>query len=560
MSESKPNWSRLILLGGLAAGLSGVAFWVAKNKPKEDAKKEEAKKIFALSSTGEKGAETQIKSVSLIGEKPLRIECQELAEKKCKPGDSAKWSIHVPGKFKADDSNANSLVSSLNNLLPTDTIDLKEETPEKRSLLLKEYGLDATTRNQASTRRVEVETSTGTTVMVLGGTHPIGDNIFVGVERIPAGGKPSGKIDENSVYLIASYFKSNFEKDLTHWRDKKVLSLSAHEVVEFKLKTAKDELTGSRKEGVWDLLTPRGEKYSGDPENIDNLITGTTYLMAKGFAAEDSQSEAAKKTLKGAKPVLNLSLKIDRPKASEKASQPLGQPSSRPSSQPSNSAEASSHWVTLQFWQVGGTSTSVAPKSKKPTAPKPATSGGKLYLTISTTPTVFELESNSKDRFEKGLKHLRMTKLITSMDRFGARKLEFSSSSTSGKVEALTQKDGKWLNADSKEINGEKIISLLDRLSGNRVKDFLTGPSAPSGATGALQLSVFDEKGTVKRKFSFWTKGDQLYALDLLSGRKEVLLLDNVLKDSLPLNSPIAAFYKKDEPKPSPTTPSPVKK
>lgn len=559
MSESKPNWSRLILLGGLAAGLSGVAFWVAKNKPKEEAKKEEAKKIFSLASLGEKGAETQIKSVSLIGEKFLRLECLELADKKCKPGDSAKWSIQVPGKFKADDSNANSLVSSLNNLLPTDTIDLKEETPEKRSLLLKEYGLDAASRSQASTRRVEVETTSGSTLMVLGGTHPIGDNIFVGVERIPAGGKPSGKIDENTVYLIASYFKSNFDKDLTHWRDKKVLSLSAHEVVEFKLKTAKEELTGSRKEGIWDLLTPKGEKYSGDPENIDNLITGTTYLMAKNFAAEDSQSEAAKKILKGAKPVLSLSLKIDRPKAGEKPSDQGKSP--QPSGQPSSQPEAPSHWVTLQFWQVGGTSTSVPPKSKKPAALKPGTtSGGKLYLTVSTVPTVFELESNSKERFEKGLKDLRMTKLITSMDRFGARKLEFSSSMASGKVEVLTQKDGKWLNAESKEINSEKITSLLDRLSGNRVKDFMTGPSAPSGSSGALQLSVFDEKGTVKRKFSFWTKGDQLYALDLLSGRKEVLLLDNVLKDSLPFNSPAATFFKKDEPKPSPTAPSSVKK
>src|SRR6185295_3899058 len=136
-----------------------------KKKPDRDAESEQAKKIFRLKST-------PVESIRIVnGNKSVELHCLDFAAKQCHPGDNSKWEITSPVKMRADDPNTNGMVSSLANLDASDTIELKEETPEKRAALLKEYGLDAASRQAPEMKRLEVKTGDKTTTLYLGQTH-----------------------------------------------------------------------------------------------------------------------------------------------------------------------------------------------------------------------------------------------------------------------------------------------------------------------------------------------------------------------------------------------------
>lgn len=472
------SWAKPLALASTLVVLGSVAYWLEySHKPKQEETQQEEKKLLKLK-------DAPNASVLILGGKQtVEIKCLDVSTKLCKPGDNSKWELAQPVKLKADDSNVNSLLSSLNNLASTETIDLSGETAEKKQSLLKEYRLDAALRSTPETRRIEVTDDKGAKeVVILGDTHPIGDSIFA------LGGTSLQSPDESRVYLVPTFIKAQFDHDLTYWRDKKILTLAAHEIKGFKLNSPKGkQIEGSRKEGQWILKTAATgkEELSGDIENIDSLLTGAAYLTAKGFASENKTSAEGKKALQGAKPFLTLTMET------EKA--PL----------------------TLTLLE-----------KKNP---------DKLYATVSTLDPVYEVEASAKERLDKSLKDLRLTKLITSMDRFAARRLEFEGSPVGAPALVLIQKDNKWVNeADKKDVTQDKVQTLLDRMTGNRIKDFLQGAAIPTGQESGVKVSVGDDKDAKKRQLLFWAKGDKLFARDLASPRKEAYEVDNALKDALP--------------------------
>ncbi|MGZ3696663.1 MAG: DUF4340 domain-containing protein [Bdellovibrionota bacterium] len=498
--SSQVSWKKQLILAALLFVLGMTAYWLEyKHKPQKESAEEASKKIFALK-------DTQVQELQITdGTRNFLFECADIGAKLCKPGDNSKWMLSEPRKTKADDSNVNSLLSTLNNLAVTDSIDLKDEEPAKRQALLKEYGLDAGVRSAFGTKRVFVASPGGGTELYLGLTHPIGESTFAVAEHVPAGQKPSGKVDETKVYLVPNFFKSNFDHDLTYWRDKKLFALGAHEVESFKLDSPRTHVSGDRKDGEWTLHV-KGEDLPGDIENIDNLLTGLTYLTAKQFAAEDkAQEKKDAKVLRGTKTLLTMTIQREKGTAKE-APAP----------------------ETLILYGKGD--------------PKKLT---KLYATLSTTDPIYEIEPYNKDRLDKELKDLRLSKLITSMERFGAKKLVFE---IAGHTTRLLNKDGKWtLEGEKGELDTDKIQGTLDKLSGNRIKDFLSGAAIPAGEKDGLKFTLGDEKNDAKRELLFWKAQGKLYAKDLLSKRNEAFLVDEALKDALPWEQ--GYFLKKAEAK-----------
>jgi hypothetical protein len=477
------SWNRQLGLAAALFALGTAAYWLEyKHKPEKESSEEQSKKIFQLK-------DTPVEAIKLIGEgKQTTFQCLDLASKLCKPGDHSKWEITEPMKLKADDSNVNALLSTLNTLNSTETIDLKQETPQKRAALIKEYGLDAESRKNG--KSVEVNASTGKTTLVLGLPHPIGESIFA-----------LKNSDENQVYLIPSFFKANLERDLTYWRDKKLLTLSAHEIDSFHLSGSKAKIKAERKEGQW-IIQSGSEEFAGDPEAIDSVLSAAAYLSAKGFAP-------SKSVLTGFAPTLTLTLQKEKGTAKE-ASAP----------------------ITVTFFQKKGLS-----------AP-----GGKLYATVSNLDPVFEVDVNSKDRFDKSLKDLRLAKLITSMDRFSAKRLEFGGSLFGESPLILVNSNGKWIKASDKtEVPAEKVSTVLDKISGNRIQEFLVGSAVPAGEKEGLKVTLGDEKTEARRQLIFWRKEGKLYAKDLQSKRNEVYLVDPSVTDALPWSPD---FFAKTESKP----------
>jgi hypothetical protein len=136
-----------------------------------------------------------------------------------------------------------------------------------------------------------------------------------------------------------------------------------------------------------------------------------------------------------------------------------------------------------------------------------------------------------------------MNKLITSLDRFSVKKVEFSGKPMGDKPLALVAQDTKWIDAGSQsEVNGEKVQSFLDLLAGKHIQDFLEASKAPAGEQDGLKITLGDDQNPSKHVFTFWKNDGKLYARNLSSARKEAFLVDSTVMDGLPWDR---NFFKK---------------
>jgi hypothetical protein len=468
------NWKKPLALATTLAVLGSVAAWLEySHRPKREAQEEAKKKLLPIK-------DRQIAKIALSdgGSRRVLIQCLDLDQKLCKSGDNSRWEVLEPSRLRADDSNVNSLLSTVNNVAANDEIDLKEETNDKRQSLLREYGLSAEARKARILKRIELTFAKGETqVAWLGDAHPLGEMLYVMLGD-----------DEKRVLLVPNYFKASFEHDLTYWRDKKLLSLKPTEIAQFELKSAKGSISGVRKEGLWTLGAGK-EDLAGDIESIDTLLSTATYLAAKQFASEKKSDNRARTVLRNARLALTLNLVPDPGK---------GQP------------------VTLQLFEKSGASKG-------------------LLATTSQSDPLYELDPSHLARLTKTVKDLRLAKLMTSMERYTVRRLEFLGGALKEQPLVLKGDGAKWqVEGTPGDASNDKVQELLDRLSGNRIQDFLQGKSIPSGEAAGMTVTLGDEKSPQKRKIVFWKAAAGVFARDLLSPRPEAFKVDPAIWSSLP--------------------------
>ncbi len=485
---SQVSWYRQFGLAITLALLGTLAYWLeVKHKPAKEQAEEQSKQIFQIK-------DTAVTSIGLLGGtvNSIVFTCSDLSAKLCKPGDNSKWEVSEPTRIKADDSNVNNLLTALNHLSSTSIIDLKDESPDKRASLLKDYGVD--TQSRKTSKKVTLSTTSGETVLYLGSPHPIEDSVFAIREQVTPGQKVSGNADETHIYLIPNSFKTNLNHEFIYWRDKKLLTLGAHEVESFKLESSHDPVSADRKEGKWYLHVGKDE-LPGDIENIGSFLSSTTYLLAKDIILENKNDLKSKGILKGYSQSFQLSLQKEKGTAKDTPAP-----------------------IILTLFQDKSTH-----------------SAGKVYATVSNLDPLFELDPGVQNRLNKSTKDLRLTKLLTAMERFSAKKLIFSGTPMGSTPLELLNENGKWLNAtDKKEVSPLIVQSVLDQLSGNKIKEFLQSSSIPSGEKEGLKFTLIDEKGVANPQLIIWKKEDKFYARDLISKRNEAFLIDNSLGTALP--------------------------
>ncbi len=501
--ESEVKWGKTLGLAASLLVLGSFAYWFEfSHKPKKEKSEEQAKKVLQL---GEQSVDT----LSLIDSKNTFVfQCAESDQKLCKTNSTPKWKVLKPANLEADSTNVNSLLSAITNATPKDTVDLDEETPDKRVKLLKDYELDEQTRKSA--RRVEIKLHDGKLLAVyLGSTHPIGDSIF------SIAGE-ADKIDDKQVKkvsLLNAFLKTNWEKDLTYWRNKKLFETSTHEIQGFSLKSEKGTVAGNKKDGTWTIsgtsANLKGTGLSGDAEAIETILTAVTHINAKTFVSEDKASAESKAALKPAK--LTTEFTFTPTAKAPKAEEP----------------------IRLAFYEIKA---KASPHSTE-----------KLYLAVENQSPLYEIEKNSADKLKKSLAELRQAKLITSTERFSTKKIEISGGDLGNGKILLENKDGKWTQKDLPiEIDSNKVSALLDKLSGNRIKEFYSEGQIPKGKEKGLHVTISDEKDQKKKHLIFW-KTSTLTAIDETSARKEAFSVDSTIQDALPSK---LEFFKK-EPKPA---------
>ncbi|HTL12672.1 MAG TPA: DUF4340 domain-containing protein [Bdellovibrionota bacterium] len=510
-----PNWNRQLGLAVALVALGGAAvFYSYKYKPHEEEIAENSKLLLPFD-------DAAISELAVMGGTVnVRIKCTSTEAGMCKAGDQSNWDLLEPIKATADKSNVNSLMSTLKHLAATDIVDLKEEKAEKQAALMSEYGLGAKERQDPKTRHIELVLKSGKKITAwIGNPHPIGDKLFAATEI-------DGKLDTSRALLVPTYVKTNFEKDLSYWRDKTLITVAAHRVESFLLKNEHLEAEVTKVKGGWDLHVKKGSKtgdFPGDLENVDALITSVNYLRAKGFVSDDKNSPVGKAATAGLKQTVSFTVHFKKPEDGSKAQEP----------------------ITLTLFEKPG-------KGKEGKAAEPE----RLFALASNMDPVFELEPGAKGRFNKELKDLRVTKLISSLERFGAKHLQFEGKPLGGQVLTLDQKNDKWAYAANapaalkgKTPDDSAVQKLLDQLAANRIREFLD--SVPAGESDGLTVTITGDDPAAARKWVIWKKDIKVYARDLKAAGKEAYGVDSLLADSLPWT--VTGF----EAKPAAAAPSP---
>jgi len=484
-----------LILSAILLVLGMTAYWLEFKKRPEDEKRDRAAKhLLAVD-------DQTLRSIRLKqGTQTIQIVCLNVAEKLCKPGDLSQWELAEPLKTKADDSNVNSLLSTLSGWDPTDTIDLSQDAPEKRLSLLDEYGLSEKRRAGAD-RTIDVEFASGMkTSLVFGIKHPAMDAYFVikGVD---------GKLDETKVFLLESSALAATDKPLTYFRDKRIFTLSQNEVNEFRLKSKSgtSPIVGKLEGSDW-KITEGTKSLPADTDAVNALISATLFLNAKGFTSNDQASTDAQKLIGKLPTVLEIELVTANKKQSLKL-------------------------LERTFVDQG----------KKASV---------IYAISPEASPVFELDTSSLTRVGKTWNELRLRKLVQSMDRFSIDRMKIVRTGKTAFTKSLESREAKW-HDQNRVLDGKPINQFLDALSGPALAENIS-PRANETPTEAVRIELGIGAADARYIYTFFEKNGKWWARDEKRADRALFELSTELQKTLPLTE---AFLQDPKANPEPEAP-----
>jgi len=473
-----------LLLSSILAIGGGIVYWHEFIKrPQTEEIAELSKKIFKMKDMG-------VAEMALIDDRrTVRLRCADLDRGLCKKGDQSSWNLLEPLQTTADKANSNSFLTSLEGLTPSETLDLSADSLEKRQALLKQYGMDPEHLKDGKIRALEIKFADNSIQKVyLGETHPIGDKIFAAVEI-------DGKLRDDKVYLVPSFTKRHFEQKSGYWRDKKLFSAQSSSIESFDLLNKKNErIEGKKEDGRW-LVKKGGSWIPGDQDSIETLLNTVVHLNAQDIISDSKNSPLSKATLKDARPAGKIKIREKDSKES----------------------------LELELFA----------KMKAGSKPGKDSSIEFLYGKVSQLDPLYQLEVNVDSKINKGSTDLKMSKLISTVDRYSVDRIKLESKGYRDGSLDFEKHEGKWQSLALKdELDAEKITDLLDHLSGSQIRDFSLKAGKASDEKLVISLGV--ESNPTKRHIEFWKAGNKLYAKDLASDEKTVFELDQKLNQTLP--------------------------
>ena len=410
--------------------------------------------------------------------------CDSVAKKTCTPGTVGEWTMTYPSTVKGDGQAIKDFLSNLTSMVATDTIDLSAETPEKRKSLLDEYGLSNEKRTNMGTEYVELTLDNGKKIAAwFGELHPVGDKVFVGSTE-------NGVLNEKTIFLISNFYKADFDKTLTHFRDKSILTFNRSEITEFEATTSTGKLNGVQENGLWKI-----NGKPGDYDRIETVLSSISQVKAKDFPIED--------VLKGARSIARYQLK------------------------------AKTATYALELFEK--TTPAVKLKGKEIVPAK-----SRYYAKSSDLKEVVEVDPLFRSQIDKKLPEVRQGLLLSQTEKTTATTVQLESKDL--KAPAQFHFDGKtWsLKDTSMQLDPARVGALLSLLSTERALDIVS--PVPAGRTDTLTLSVGDAKNGDKSHYLFFITKEpgKIFAQDLNQKENEAYLLDESVKNALPF--PLASW------------------
>jgi hypothetical protein len=479
----QPDWKIPLVLATSLVVLGSFAYWLQySHKPKQTRADSQQKKPLALPNEDAQIVQFRIKSASGV----IEGRCDSLAEKTCKPSTPGKWTITYPETFKGDAASIKDVLTNATSMLATDTIDLSDETPEKRKKLLEEYGLNDEQRTKIGSEFLEITLQDGKKLTAwFGEQYPIGDKVFVGSAE-------NSNLNDKTIFVVANFYKGVFSKPLTYFRNKSAFEFNRSDITDISAKTTQGKLDAHFENGAW---TINGKK--GDYDHIQMLLSAVLLLKAKEFPDAN--------VLKKAHVVCSYEIKSK----TDKYSFELLESDSKPIKMKGHP-------------EIPGES--------------------HFYVTASTLKGPIEVDANFKNQIDKKLNDLRYSQLLSQTEKATATVIALDGKNLEGGLQF--HYDGKaWAQKSTAEktvaktvakIDVTKVQHMLEDISAERAMDIVS--PAPALSDDAITVSIGDDKNANKAHFVVYAIKNLTYAKDLTQTTNEAFLITQTEKNSFPFD------------------------
>lgn len=171
------------------------------------------------------------------------------------------WQIDQPVKTGADESPINSLLSSL-------TSQKKQRTIRVAGGNWAPYELDERAIKLQIKGKGDLDAS-----LKIGAKTSVGSNVFV-------------TNNDSVAFIVSSTLKTNADKKLFDWRDKKAIHLKKDQIREFSIKSPKGRFRFSKEGSDWYLKEPIETK--AEKSSVDAVLNKLDYGRIKSVVAEQA--------------------------------------------------------------------------------------------------------------------------------------------------------------------------------------------------------------------------------------------------------------------------------
>jgi len=242
---------RLLIAVVILAGF-GAAIWYSQKNPPKPETTTETKTVKVLNLK-----EDQIQKVRVVHANGETLEL--------KRGDNGKWQMTEPAPYRVDESNANSLVSTLSSL------DADQVVAENNSDW-QSYGLET------GKFTVTVSTKDGKDhKLTVGDEAPASSVIYARL----AG--------DNRLFALSSYMKSSLGKTAPDLRDKRLLPLESDKLTRLTITNKNGTVEFARTGKGWEISKPRALR--ADSFAVDDLVRAAETAY-DSVLAEDEKGAA----------------------------------------------------------------------------------------------------------------------------------------------------------------------------------------------------------------------------------------------------------------------------
>jgi hypothetical protein len=424
-------------------------------KQKEEDLKERESHVFWLK--GKSLEQLKVKSAK----SEVELICAKAAG--CPFDGTGDWKIISPVKDRADPASVGALAGAVMNLLQTEKIPLENGVDPK------EFGFEKPSAELEFRLKGEANAYS----LKIGSAKAVGPNAYVETSASP-----------NTVFMVANYFSAATQKDLFHWRNKRLFPEISGDLV--------NRLKWSGNKGQKFLVIKIGQEWKLEepvqaPANfalLEGLVTSLVYLDMKGVYSENKNSPEAKQAL-AALPEWQLSFQTK-----------------------------TGEWQSLTLYNN--------PKAAK---------GAKEYVAVGANdPRLLLVDGLVIERFNKPSIEYRERRLIPEGELAGATEIVMRFPREQKEITLKLEKEN-WVYASGEKpaeaLSRDRVDSFFRILSGVEATSFLNAKISSDPAV------AFFEKQAPDLEVEFKQGGKPVRKMHFLVHERKEVLTESSVKDEL---------------------------